>query len=213
MKTDDLIRTLAAEPATPAGLSVDVRALLGTVGGLILTLALFVTALGPRPGLWQAWADPLVLAKSVLPLVLGLLALALALRAVRPGRAAGAPGRAIAVVPVAAAGLFLFAFATAAPGTRMALFLGHSIPVCLPAIVILSLPVLAGLLSALKRGAPVRPALAGALAGLAAGGLAATVYSTFCTEDSPLFYAVWYALGITLAALAGALAGRRLLAW
>ena len=36
-------------------------------------------------------------------------------------------------------------------------------------------------------GVPTRPALAGAVAGLLAGGLAASFYAAHCTDDSPLF--------------------------
>ena len=46
------------------------------------------------------------------------------------------------------------------------------------------------------------PSLAGAVAGLAAGGVAATLYAAHCTDDSPLFVATWYTLAI--AALAAA---------
>jgi hypothetical protein len=92
-------------------------------------------------------------------------------------------------------------------------FLGHSIPVCLPAINLMSLPILAGLIAALRRGAPVDPQKAGALAGLAAAGLATALYSTFCTEDSPLFYSVWYSVGIAITTALGAVAGSRWLRW
>ncbi|MEZ5869652.1 MAG: NrsF family protein [Defluviimonas denitrificans] len=62
-------------------------------------------------------------------------------------------------------------------------------------------------LRALKDGAPTRPALCGALAGLAAAGFATALYSTFCNEDRRLFYAVWYSLGIGIVTAAGAVAG------
>ncbi len=39
------------------------------------------------------------------------------------------------------------------------------------------------------------------------------VYSIHCTEDSPLFYAVWYMLAILGASALGALLGSRLLRW
>ena len=48
---------------------------------------------------------------------------------------------------------------------------------------------------------------------LAAAGFATALYSTFCTEDTALFYAVWYAVGIGFVALAGAFAGKRFLSW
>jgi hypothetical protein len=54
---------------------------------------------------------------------------------------------------------------------------------------------------------------AGAVAGLAAGAFAATVYCLHCQEVSALFVLTWYSLGILLAASVGALLGPRLLRW
>ena len=72
---------------------------------------------------------------------------------------------------------------------------------------------LAALLFALRQGAPSRPALTGAVAGLAATGIGATFYASHCTNDSPLFMAAWYVLGTAIVAVAGALLGARLLRW
>ncbi|MBR9762250.1 MAG: DUF1109 domain-containing protein [Rhodobacteraceae bacterium] len=213
MKTEDLISALAADPAAPRPPRVETR-LPGFLGlGVLVTALAFALVLGPRPDLAAALARPVVLAKTLLPLLLAALALPLVLRDARPGARYGLPGALIWAVPLAVAGLFLLAFLTELPGDRLRLFLGHSIPVCLPAITLLSLPMLAGLLVALRRGAPVRPARCGALAGLVAAGLATAIYSTFCIEDSPLFYAVWYSAGIMIATGLGALAGRQLLRW
>ena len=72
---------------------------------------------------------------------------------------------------------------------------------------------LCAFLMALRQGAPANPGLAGALAGLASGGIAATFYASHCIDDSPLFVIVWYSIAISLVTLAGFLAGRRWLAW
>jgi hypothetical protein len=55
--------------------------------------------------------------------------------------------------------------------------------------------------------------LAGAIAGLAASGIAATFYATNCTDDSPLFVVVWYPLAVGFVTLIGCLSGRRFLRW
>ena len=47
----------------------------------------------------------------------------------------------------------------------------------------------------------------------APGGLATAVYAFHCTEDSPLFYAVWYVLAILAVTAVGALVGARALRW
>ena len=212
MKTEDLISQLAGEPVAAQG-GVERRAVIGLGIGFLIALALFLPVLGPRPDLMEAVQRTIVAVKTILPLLLGPVALVLALRAARPTTPAPTGVKALWLWPAVALALFLYAFATTAPGARAVAFLGHSIPICLPAIVVLSAPILIGLFRALKDGAPTRPARCGALAGLAAAGFATALYSTFCNEDSPLFYAVWYALGITIVTAAGAVAGGRYLRW
>jgi hypothetical protein len=90
--------------------------------------------------------------------------------------------------------------------TRM---VGKNSSICLVAIPLMSLPLLAGALIGLRHGAPSRPALAGALAGLLSAGLAATLYASHCTDDSPLFVAAWYTLATALVTAIGALAGAK----
>jgi hypothetical protein len=72
---------------------------------------------------------------------------------------------------------------------------------------------LACLLIALRQGAPARPGLAGLIAGLAATGIAATFYAANCSDDSPLFVAIWYPAATAAVVLAGYLAGLKLLKW
>jgi hypothetical protein len=74
-------------------------------------------------------------------------------------------------------------------------------------------PLLVGVLAALRYGAPTRPRLAGAAAGLLAGGLAATLYAAHCPDDSPLFVVTWYSLAIAMVVIAGSLIGPRVLRW
>jgi hypothetical protein len=42
-------------------------------------------------------------------------------------------------------------------------------------------------------------------------GLAATLYASHCTDDSPLFVATWYTISTALVTAIGALAGSKLL--
>lgn len=213
MKTEDLISSLAADTAPSPAIAVETRLPGLLVLGLMVTALSFALVLGPRPDLASALANPMVLAKTLLPLLLAALALPLVLRDARPGARYGLPGTLIWAVPLAVLGLVVLAFLTVDPAERLRLFIGHSIPVCLPAITLLSLPMLAGLLVSLRRGAPVNPSRCGALAGLVAAGFATAIYSTFCIEDSPLFYGIWYSAGIGIATGLGALAGRHLLKW
>jgi hypothetical protein len=57
------------------------------------------------------------------------------------------------------------------------------------------------------------PALAGSVAGLLAGGIAAAVYAAHCDNDSPLFVATWYTLAIAGLALLGAIGASRFARW
>ncbi len=60
-------------------------------------------------------------------------------------------------------------------------------------------------------GAPAHPSVAGAIAGMLSAGLAATMYASHCTDDSPLFVATWYSIATALVSAIGALAGSRIL--
>jgi hypothetical protein len=93
----------------------------------------------------------------------------------------------------------------------MTRLVGNNSRICMMAIPLISLPLLAAALVGLRRGAPTRPAIAGAIAGLLSAGLAATLYASHCTDDSPLFVATWYTLATALVAAIGALAGSKVL--
>ena len=84
---------------------------------------------------------------------------------------------------------------------------------CTAMIPMLAAPILAALIVALRAGAPLHPALTGALAGAASAGVAALLYASSCPDDSPLFVATWYPLATLICMGVGALAGRRFLAW
>ena len=77
----------------------------------------------------------------------------------------------------------------------------------------LALPALALALSALRGLAPTRLALAGAAAGLFAGGAGAFAYAFHCPELEAPFLGAWYVAGMLIPAALGALPGRRLLRW
>jgi hypothetical protein len=209
MKTDDLIAALAAD-STPAprpeqGLPVAALALALAGAGMLLVLGL-------RENLGAAFA-PFTLPKTLLPLALGALALMLALRTGRPGTGAGRLPAALLAIPALAAALALLRLATSEPAGWAMQATGKTMIPCLVTIPLVSALPLAALLWLLRRGAPLSPARAGFAAGLAAGGFAAALYSLHCTEDSPLFWALWYSTAVTVPAALGTLLGARLLRW
>ena len=87
------------------------------------------------------------------------------------------------------------------PDAWSAKLIGDNSMACLTSIPLIGIGPLAIFLLALRHGAPTRPALAGAVAGLLAGGIAATFYAAQCTDDSPLFVATWYTIAIAGLAL------------
>src|SRR5690242_18938646 len=131
------------------------------------------------------------------PITMGLLVVmsaAAVLRLAKPGASLGRMSVIAAAVPailVAAVAIELMRVPRAEWLVKLA---GVHWYVCVFNMVLLSLPILATLLLGLRFGAPTRPALAGAGAGLLSGVLAASLYIAHCPDDSPLFVAAWFTL-------------------
>jgi hypothetical protein len=211
VKTDELIRAMEAdtERPRPVGAVLPVALL---VAAAVLA-AVFLPAMGPRPDLGPGMITLPVLVKQAFPVLVTLGAFGAALRLARPGMGVGGWALLLAAVPVLL-GLEVAATMAAMPEAGwMPAMMGQSNGQCVGFITLMSLPLLAVALWVLRSGASTRPVLSGAVAGLLSGGAAAVVYSVHCTEDSPLFYAVWYVLAILIATGAGALLGARFLRW
>jgi hypothetical protein len=84
---------------------------------------------------------------------------------------------------------------------------------CLTCIPIFSAPPLVAALIALRYGAPTRPGLAGALAGVFSGAIGGLFYGMFCPDDSPLFVLAWYLIAIGMVTAAGFVFGKLTLRW
>ncbi len=212
MKTDDLIHAIA-EDATPVGLHPQ-RSLALALGGAVTAAAiLFWLLLGPRGNALASLAEPRFVLKFLVTLALAVVATGLVLRLIRPGAAPGLWRSALLLAP----GLLLIGIAgelLAVPAERwMSVLVGVNARVCLTYIPLMGLAPLGLILLALRSGAPTRPALTGAVAGLIAGGISAAFYASHCPDDSPLFVAIWYVLAIAMLVALGALLGRRLLRW
>ena len=211
MKTDDLIRALAADSAPRP--SVERRLAATLLAGIAVAAIVFAVVLGPRPDIAQVAGDFGFLFKFVVTLTLAFTACWLLLRLARPGVEAGVASVALLAAPAMLAAVVTMEWMSVDPALRMARLVGTSWPTCLLFIPMLSLPILAAALLALRHGAPTRPALAGAVAGLVAGGFGAAIYAAYCLENSALFLATWYTLAIVGVAVAGAGIGARLLRW
>ena len=121
------------------------------------------------------------------------------------------------LVALAAFGLMLLfsgmEMSHTAPSQMRSVWMGHTASVCSIRILALSVPVFVGSMVVLRQFAPTRLALAGAAAGLLAGGVGATVYGLYCAESAATFVATWYTLGIAASVGVGAIIGARVLRW
>ncbi len=213
MHTDQLIKVLAADGGAPR---VDLRSRLAaaTGVGIAISAIIFVVAMGPRPDIGSVLGeDPRFALKFVVTLALAASAAGLVFRLLRPGAVPGWWWLALLMAPFLLAAGVVYEIATIDAALWRPRMIGSNSVVCLIAVPGLALPVLVALMVAMRAGAPTRPALAGAVAGLIASGLGAALYAAHCTDDSPLFVAVWYGIAIAIVVAIGALIGARCLRW
>jgi len=210
METEQLIRTLAADNphrTRPVGFVLA----LALLAAAPVSLVSFFMLLGFRPDVMTAMHNPFFDLKFVITLALAISAIIVGLHLSRPEASFKGWGW-LLLIP---AGIIVVGIASEMMMPQrlpmMTRLIGHNSRVCMTAIPLLSLPLLAGALIGLRHGAPARPALAGALAGLISAGLAATLYASHCTDDSPLFVATWYSIGTAVVTALGALIGARVL--
>jgi hypothetical protein len=211
VKTDDLIIALAQDAPIRWPLGRAVAAAMA--GGAVIAGAIFLFGIGIRPDVMQAVETIRYLFKFVVTLALAVTATGLILHLVRPGVPLGAWRWALLAAPILLAvsvALEMMAMPMSSWGAR---WIGTNAPYCMTYIPLMALGPLALLLLALRQGAPRRPGLAGAVAGLVASGIAATFYAAHCPDDSPFFVATWYTLATGIVVLIGTLAGRRWLRW
>jgi hypothetical protein len=210
METDQLIRTLAADGAHRAR-PVGFVLALALLAAAPVSVAIFFAELGVRPDVMTAMRNPFFDLKFAVTLALAISAVAVSLHLSRPE----ASLRGWAWLLLLPAGLLVAGIGsemmTPQRMPMMTRLVGNNSRVCMTAIPLMSLPILAGALFGLRHGAPARPAVAGAIAGLLSAGLAATLYAAHCTDDSPLFVATWYTIATALVTAIGALAGSKLL--
>jgi hypothetical protein len=212
VKTSQLIDALAADPRAP-GPSLGGRFFLALCVGALVSACLFMASIGPRADVADAARTLRFDLKFVDSLALTLPAALLAWRLLRPD----ARPRLLVLtflVPFLLLAAGVAAELTLVPqdlwGTKL---IGSNAIHCLTIIPLLSIAPLAAMLFAMREGAPQSPKIAGALAGVAAAGIAATLYASNCPDDSPLFVASWYPLATIVVSIVGAFAGDRLLRW
>ncbi|MEY2853726.1 MAG: hypothetical protein RL030_858 [Pseudomonadota bacterium] len=212
MKTDALIAALASDRIAgvpPARLLR--RAVLPAV---VVAAILFLVLAGPRADLATVAAGSLRFTLKLL-LTGGVLvgAAGLLLRLARPGSLPGFWRGWLVAVPLVLLFAVVVELVALPRGQWQAAAIGQNARWCLVMIPLLGLAPLAGGLWALRQAAPLRPMLTGSIVGLLSAGIAGFLYALHCTDDSPLFVAIWYSTATAILALAGALLGRWLLRW
>jgi hypothetical protein len=211
MKTDELIDVLATnvEPIKGGELrnTVMIALAIGAAAALCLVLAMFglpAAAPGSKFSLLKILA---------LAFTLGLVAAgaSLLIRSARPGE----PGSKLLVL----IGLLFLAIFLAAlvallvthPTGWGGMVFGPQWAACLVCIPLFAVVPFMSLAWALRRGAPTNLVRAGAIAGLVAGALSATIFAFHHFSGSIPFIAFWYGGPIFVCAVVGAILGPRLL--
>lgn len=211
MKTEDLIRALAADTQIERPIAAMLAGLLGL--SIAMAVAVIGVTLGFRDDLLLSLVSPLSVLRFVLTAALGLVGVRLALVLARPEGRALARFWPIAAVAAVALGVLVWTYVATPPEARQMAVVGKTMVTCLITIPLLSILPVTALLISIRHGATTAPALAGFVAGVAGSGFAAMVYAMHCTEDSPLFYVTWYGIAITGVTLVSTLIGARVLRW
>jgi hypothetical protein len=212
MRTDDLVRALVADHGTRER-SIAAHAAMTVPPAFLAAAALFAMTLGPRPDFAAVATEPRFLFKFVVTAVLAAGAAGLALRLAHPAAATRTWWWIFAAAPILLFSAVLFEWNAVPPELRLSKLVGVNWAWCLASIPLLAAPILAAVLAVLRHGAPTRPGLTGAVAGILAGGLGAVLYAAHCPDDSPLFVASWYSLAIAAVAIAGSWIGSKVLRW
>jgi hypothetical protein len=212
MKTGELIHTLTADARAARPMRVAPLLAGAALAGAALWALLI--AVGPLH-----WAPARLAGASWFPVkagysfALAIAGLAGATQLARPGgRVGSAIWIALAAFAVVAVLAMHETMATPAAGLRR-LWMGQTAMLCPWIILVAAAPTFVASFWLLRRTAPTRLALAGAVAGFFAGGAGAATWSLYCAESSAAFVLAWYTLGVAVCAGLGALIGPRLLRW
>jgi hypothetical protein len=211
VKTDDFIGLLAEDSAPPWRFRSVLAAAIA--GGTTIAAISFFATIGFRPDLAEAIGSGRFLFKFVVTMALAVTATIAVMRLGRPGTSLAAKGLLLAIAPALLAAAVVVELTVLTETQWLPRLVGRNALDCLLLIPLLAIGPLACLLLALRQGAPQNPGLTGAIAGLAASGIAATFYAANCTDDSPLFVMTWYSIATLIVAAGGFLIGRKWLQW
>jgi hypothetical protein len=189
------------------------RAIVGLTGFALLGLVAVGTILGSRADILAGQPGAVFIFRTLMLLALGSITAAATLALARPGvgRASRAWMGALAMaalVPVTA-----LILAVADPASAFQAVWWPSAALCLGVSLTAATGFGAILVLHLRRGAPVSPARAGTLVGLASGSLGVLVYSLHCPANSVIYIGLWYGLAILASTLVARQIVPRLIRW
>jgi len=213
MNTDDLVTMLARGPGAESTNNPEYRFFAAIGWGALGATLLMAMLLGVRHDLADAVSRTMFWVKLGYVVSLAAAVLFALSRLSRPGaRVAGA------ALGVAAPILLIWSIAAielaaAEPAQVSTLVFGKTWASCPVLIATLAVPSFVAMTWATKGFAPTRLRLAGGAVGLAAGAIAAAVYSLHCAEMSAPFLGLWYLAGLLIPGALGVLAGPLLLRW
>jgi len=212
MKTQDLVALLAHDAPPGPSRRLTPRLLGAALTGAAVSGLILIAWLGLRP-MGPAMHSPPFWMKTAYTALIAVAGFVITARLARPGARMGWAPWIVAVAVVWLAMLAMMEMRRTPAAAMSHLWLGWTWKICALRILALSTPVFVAVLWLLRRMAPTRVALAGAAAGLFAGGVGATVYGMYCEETAAAFVVVWYSLGMAACAALGAVIGQRLLRW
>lgn len=212
MKTEDLIETLASD-LSPRRFRPGTLLAFGLLAAIAAAGLSFAMAIGIRPDFAEAVTSIRFLYKFVVTIAFAASALALLRLCLYP-ETSGRPPLGLMLVGPALLALGVLVELLSLDQSRWAMAaIGKNWYLCLTVIPALGIVPLGLFIWVLRQGAPTRPVLAGVCAGVLAGAIAATFYAANCTNDSPLFVAIWYPIAVGILAALGGVLGRLFVRW
>lgn len=213
METGELIRALQADAARRRVVPINRIWLVAIIASVAAAALAFAVILSPREDFLSAMETVRFVAKFGYAGALTLTACIAVSMLSRPEASLRKALPLLLVAPALLLAAVLLELAVLPQAEWNARWIGQNARWCMETIPLIGLIPLAFMLLALRQGAPARPALAGAVAGLVAGGMGAFFYAAHCPDDSPLFVATWYTIAIAGLALAGSVGGRLFARW
>jgi hypothetical protein len=211
MTTDDLIRALTADGYV--GRKPGITLLIALLAATALVALLFFTQIGFRDDIDAALHTVRFPFKFVVILPLAVVTVGVLFRSTGPIPTLGWWARLLPLPLLLLCAGVVAELLVIPQSDWMVRAIGSNAVNCMTLIPLLAAGPLVLFIAALRNGAPVRPGLSGAMAGLAASSIAALFYAMNCFDDSPLFVITWYPFAILGVVFAGYLAGTRFLQW